>query len=50
MENDLKNIVFSAGKNMDNWRSPIKKEDEHSAGLYAKCRNAYFSKDHYSGS
>ena len=41
VENRLKNIVYNAGENVDNWRSPIKMEDGHSEGLYAKCRNAF---------
>ena len=41
VENRLKSIVYSAGENVDNWRSPIKMEDGHSAGLYAKCHNAF---------
>ena len=26
---------------MDNWRSPIKQEDGHAVGLYAKCHNTF---------
>ena len=41
VENRLKSIVYSSGENVDNWRSPIKQEDGHAVGLYAKCRNAF---------
>ena len=41
VENHLKNIVYSASENVDNWHSPIKMEDGHSAGLCAKYRNTF---------
>jgi hypothetical protein len=41
VENRLKNIVYSSGENVDNWRSPIKQEDGHAVGLSAKCRNTF---------
>ena len=41
VENRLKNIVYSGGENVDNWHSPIKQEDSHAVGLYAKCCNTF---------
>ena len=41
VENCLKNIVYNAGENVDNWCSPIKMEDGHSKGLDAKYHNAF---------
>ena len=41
VKNRLKNIMYNAGENVDNWHSQIKMEDGYSEGLYAKCRNTF---------